>query len=57
MYVIAHMEVREQLERVSSFLPPCGSPEQNLGYHTWWQTPLPADPSHYIIFIDKLNIH
>jgi hypothetical protein len=34
LYVLTHVEVREQLVRVGSISPPCGSGKLNSGLHT-----------------------
>lgn len=46
VYRDAYMEVREQHEGVSSFLPFYGSQEENSGRQALQQASLPTEPSH-----------
>lgn len=40
---------RGQPVGVGSPLPLCGLQGLNLDHQAWWQTPLPADPSHQTV--------
>lgn len=53
-----HVEVREQLLIVSSFILPCESRGSNSGGQTWWQLPLPTEPSLWFpVFIFRSLIY
>lgn len=43
-----HVDIREQLVGVSSFVPSSGYQGLNLGGQTWRQAPYPAEPSCWL---------
>lgn len=43
----AHMEVKEPIVGICSFLLPCGFCESNPGCQTWWQVPLHGESSYH----------